>query len=73
MKTLRLNPVRLNPLRLLLLAGVAWPFTGPAAQVPAAQAEDLVNPSRVRWEQSAHGEMLRRIIPPTVEPAKPAC
>jgi hypothetical protein len=44
---------------------------------PSASAQDAGHRPRVakptpeaRWEQSAHGEMLRRILPPTTTPAQ---
>lgn len=48
------------------------PFLLACVNAPAAagDAENLVNASRARWEQSTHGEMLRRIIPPVIEPAQ---
>ena len=39
------------------------------AAVPCtAGSEDLVRDSRARWERSTHGETLRRILPPNIEP-----
>ena len=34
----------------------------------AADADEFVRASRARWEQSAHGETLKRILPPNIEP-----
>ena len=49
---------------------VAFPAAVLAAFAPAACADDgdkLVTQSRARWEQTTHGEMLKRILPPGVE------
>ena len=44
---------------------------GAASGVSAADAaRERMRASRARWEKSAHGEMLRRIIPPVIEPAQ---
>lgn len=47
---------------LLLAALTALPAAAPAA------AADPVAAARARWENSPHGEMLRRILPPNIEP-----
>ena len=33
---------------------------------PLAAADDPVAAARARWENSPHGEMLRRILPPNI-------
>lgn len=45
-------------------------FCAAAAAVPAGEADQRVAAARARWEQSPHGEMLRRILPPTTTPAQ---
>ena len=49
-------------LLLLLLYGSA------AAQ--AIDGNERIKAARMRWEYSTHGEMLRRILPPTTEAAQ---
>ena len=49
--------------RLLVCLSLAF-----SAAACAAESDVLVRDSRARWEQSAHGETLRRILPPNVEP-----
>ena len=34
------------------------------------RADDRIHAARTRWEQSSHGEMLRRILPPATAPAQ---
>ena len=49
---------------------VAFPAAVLTVFAPAACADDgdkLVTQSRMRWEQTSHGEMLKRILPPGVE------
>lgn len=36
----------------------------------ASAADGLIAQAKYRWEQSPHGAMLERILPPTVEPAQ---
>ncbi len=48
-----------------------WLLAGSGlAPAHAGDAEDRINAARTRWEQSPHGEMLRRILPPTTTPAQ---
>ena len=56
-------------MRVAWLCG-AWMMSFAMAAAHAGDTENLVSASRARWEQSAHGEMLRRIIPPVIEPAQ---
>lgn len=56
-------------MRRILLVLVAWGLMGslPAAAQPNA---DGVTAAQQRWKQSVHGEMLRRILPPSTTPAQ---
>jgi hypothetical protein len=38
-----------------------------ALQAPANAADDPLQTARARWEQSTHGEMLKRILPPGID------
>jgi len=42
----------------------------PAAAVAADPAGQAVDAARKRWQESPHGPMLERILPPTFEPAQ---
>ena len=41
-----------------------------AAPLGAGEPDDLVRASRARWEQSRHGETLKRILPPNIAPGQ---
>lgn len=53
-------------------AALSAPVSAAAATPPAPSgaAQDRAEAARAHWEQSAHGEMLRRIIPPVIKPAQ---
>src|SRR5476651_1237080 len=38
--------------------------------VQAGAADDTIAQAKYRWEQSPHGAMLERILPPSVEPGQ---
>lgn len=63
-----MNPMprltRALPLLLSLLCGAA------AAPLLALDGDERIKAARLRWEYSTHGEMLRRILPPTTDPAQ---
>lgn len=53
------------------LLAMVWLLAANAfAPAHASEADERIKVARTRWEQSSHGEMLRRILPPTVTPAQ---
>ncbi len=63
------NTAARTPTRIALFA-IAGALALTLVPAQAGDADALVNASRTRWEQSPHGEMLRRIIPPVISPAQ---
>ncbi|MFN0162455.1 MAG: hypothetical protein ACKVQQ_14580 [Burkholderiales bacterium] len=62
---------RLIAVVMAAIAPAAWAAEpAPSKAGTQASATDLVAAARARWEQSPHGEMLRRIIPPNLTPAQ---
>ena len=53
------------------LFAAVWLLAASAfAPAHAGEADERIKAARTRWEQSSHGELLRRILPPTVTPAQ---
>jgi cytochrome c5 len=54
----------------LIAAGLVAAALSAAVAVAADPAEQAVDAARKRWQESPHGPMLERILPPTFEPAQ---
>ncbi len=55
-----------TPTALVSLAALVT-LTAIAVASPSLAADDPLQTARTRWEQSTHGEMLKRILPPGIE------
>ena len=57
-------------LRIALLLPCLWGIAAGNCVAQAIDGDELIKAARTRWEYSTHGEMLRRILPPSTEPAQ---
>ena len=57
-------------LRIALLLPCVWGACAATGAAPTIDGDELIKAARTRWEYSTHGEMLRRILPPSTEPAQ---
>lgn len=53
----------------LLVALLLWAGTG-STLAQAIDGDDRIKAARARWEYNTHGQMLRRILPPTTDAAQ---